>query len=243
LYQSSWFLTVSTDIGIPPFPISVFKPNPNLAPEEISTWDLGGEYQISPTVSMKADFYRSRLHDFIVIVQQFNAPPVPPSLGWENQPADARITGGELELRSNFAQRLTGFVNWSHQSESQMGTGVDSSGTPFEFVYSPKDKVNLGAYGGPVNGVRGALEVAWRGKYDAPRDWFFIRSGFTSFATTPLPSYALVNARVSYDLPNTHLRATIFGNNLLNKKPEETIVGSVNRLSGREFFAQVELRY
>jgi iron complex outermembrane receptor protein len=243
LYQASWFLGVSTQIGIPPFPLSIFKPNPNLSPEEISTWDLGGEYQISPAVSMKADFYRSRLHDFIVIVQHFNAPPDVPSLGWENQPDDARITGGELELRSNFAQRLTGFINWSHQSESQMGTGVDSSGNLFEFVYSPKDKINLGAYGGPINGIRGAMEVAWKGKYDAPRDWFFIRSGFTSFASTPLPSYALVNGRISYDLPNTRLRATIFGNNLLNKKPEETIVGSVNRLAGREFFAQVELRY
>ena len=161
--KSSWFLTVSTEIGIPPFPLSVFQPNPNLKPEEISTWDLGGEYQISPTVSMKADLYRSRVHDFIVIVQHFNPLPNPSTLGWENQPADARITGGEVELRSNFAQRVTGFVNWSHQSESQMGSGVDSSGTPFEFVYSPKDKINLGAYGGPVNGVRGAIEVAWRG--------------------------------------------------------------------------------
>ncbi len=124
-----------------------------------------------------------------------------------------------------------------------MGSGVDSSGIPFEFVYSPKDKVNLGAYGGPVNGVRGALEVAWRGSYTAPRDWFFIRSGFTSFATKPLPSYALVNARVSYDIPNTRLRATIFGNNLLNKRPEETMVGVVNRLAGREFFGQMEMRF
>jgi outer membrane receptor protein involved in Fe transport len=234
---------VTTQIGIPPFPLSIFKPNPNLSPEEISTWDLGGEYQISPTVSMKADFYRSRVHDFIVIVQHFAPLPNPSSLGWENQPADARITGGELELRSNFAQRVTGFVNWSHQTESQMGTGVDSSGTPFEFVYSPKDKVNFGAYGGPLNGVRGAVEVAWRGKYDAPRDWFFIRSGFTNFTTHPLPSYALVNARASYDFPNTRLRATIFGNNLLNRHPEETIVGGVNRLAGREFFAQMEMRY
>ena len=243
LFQSSWFFTVSTQIGIPPFPLSIFKPNPNLSPEEISTWDVGGEYQISPTVSMKADLYRSRVHDFIVIVQHFVPPPNPPTFGWENQPADARITGGELELRSNFAQRVTGFVNWSHQTESQMGTGVDSSGTPFEFVYSPKDKVNLGAYGGPVNGVRGAVEVAWRGRYDAPRDWFFIRSGFTDFTTHPLPSYALVNGRVSYDFPNTRLRATLFANNLLNRRPEETMVGVMNRLAGREFFAQMEMRY
>lgn len=243
LYQSSWFFTVSTEIGIPPFPFSLFAPNPNLQPEEISTWNLGGEYQLSPTVSAKADLYRSRVHNFIVITQHFNPLPTPSTLGWENQPADARISGAELELRSNFAQRVTGFVNWTHQTESQIGSGTDSTGTPFEFVYSPRNRVNVGAYAGPFDGVRGALEVSWKSRYDAPRDWFAIRSGFTDFSTHALPSYALVNGRVSYDIPNTRLRATLFGNNLLNKRPEETIVGSENRLAGREFFGQLEMRF
>jgi len=244
LYQSSWFFTVSTEIGVPPFPLSVFKPNPNLSPEEISTWDLGGEYQISPTVSMKADFYRSRVHDFIVIVQHFLPPPNAPTFGWENQPADARITGGELELRSNFAQRVTGFVNWSHQSESQMGTGVDSSGTPFEFVYSPKNKLNFGAYAGPFHNVRGTLEVAYRGAFDAPRNWFFIRSNFTDFTPHEQSGYALVNARASYDLrAKVPVRLSLIGTNLLNKRPEETLVGTVNRLAGRAVFAQAEVHF
>jgi outer membrane receptor protein involved in Fe transport len=250
LYQASWFLTISTQIpGVGPFPLSVWLPNPALKPEQIGTFDVGGEYQISPTVSAKADLYRSRVKNFIVIVQHFNPLPSPSSLGWENQPADARIIGGEVELRANFARGITGFANWAHQSESQMGAGADSSGTPFEFVYSPKDKFNLGAYGRPWQGWRGAVEYAWRGKYAAPRDWFAIRSGFTSFATHDLPSYGLLNARVSYDVPlsaigRSHpLRLGLFGNNLLNKRPEETIVGSVNRLAGREVFAQAEVRF
>jgi iron complex outermembrane receptor protein len=243
LYQSSWFLTTSTEIGIPPFPLSLFAPNPNLKPEEISTWELGGEYQISPTLSAKTDLYRSRVRNFIVIVQHFAPLPNPSTLGWENQPAAARVSGAELELRANLMQRVTGFVNWAHQTESQMGGGVDSSGTPFEFVYAPSNKVNFGAYGGPFGGVRGALEVSWRGSYTAPHDWAAIRSGFTDFSSPTLPSYALVNGRVSYDIPNTRLRATLFGNNLLNKRPEETIIGAENRLAGREFFGQVEMRF
>jgi iron complex outermembrane receptor protein len=250
LYQASWFFTVSTKLpGVGPFPFSIFHPNDNLKPEEISTFDLGGEYQISPTVSAKADLYRSRVKNFIVIVQHFNPPPNPSSLGWENQPSDARITGGEVEVRSNFTQGLTGFANWAHQSESQMGFGTDSSGTPFEFVYSPKDKFNVGAYGGPWQGWRGSVEYAWKGKYSAPRDWFGIRSGFTDFTTHKLPSYGLLNARVTYDLPiaaigkDRPIRVSLFGNNLLNKRPEETIIGSVNRLAGREFFAQLEVHF
>ena len=95
----------------------------------------------------------------------------------------------------------------------------------------------------PSDRSREPLRVALLTDVHAPHDWFAIRSGFTDFTAHPLPSYALVNARVSYDIPNTRLRATIFGNNLLNKRPEETIVGGVNRIVGREFFAQMEMRF
>lgn len=250
LYQASWFLTISNEQNqfIPAFPIAVFAPNPNLKPEEISTFELGGEYQISPTVSAKLDLYRSKVKNFIVIVDHFLPPPAPSAVGWENQPADARITGAEFEMRGNFSNTLTGFANWTHQSESQEGAGVDTSGRPFEFVYSPKDKLNVGAYAGPVNGVRGALEVAWRGKAVAPANWTLVRTNFTQFAPIEIPSYALVNARLSYDLPmamsgKQPVRLSLFGHNLLDKKIEETVIGSPSRIPGREFFAQIEVHF
>jgi hypothetical protein len=195
-------------------------------------------------VSVKADLYRSRVKNFIVIVQNLLAPL--PTFGWENQPANARIMGGEVELRANVTGRITGFVNYAHETESQLGAGTDSSGHPFEFVYAPKDKVNFGAYAGPFNNVRAAVEASWKSNYEAPSNWYFIRSNFTSFASPPLPSYTLLNARVSYDVPFVHsrpIRFTLFGNNLLDKRPEETLVGSENRMTGREFFGQVEVNF
>jgi iron complex outermembrane receptor protein len=245
LYQDSWFISASNP-GIPNLliPLSTFTPNPNLKPEEISTFDFGGEYQLSPAVSVKADLYRSRVKNFIVIVQNLLAPL--PTFGWENQPANARIMGGEVELRANVTGKITGFVNYAHQTESQLGAGTDSSGHPFEFVYAPKDKFNVGAYAGPFNNVRASVEASWKSEYNAPSDWFFIRSNFASFAAPPLPAYTLLNARVSYDLPFVHsrpIRFTLFGNNLLDKRPEETIVGSENRLAGREFFGQLEVNF
>lgn len=245
LYQDSWFISASNP-NIPGLliPLSTFHPNPNLKPEEISTFDVGGEYQLSPTMSVKADLYRSRVKNFIVIVQNLLAPL--PTFGWENQPANARIMGGEVELRANVTGRITGFVNYAHETESQLGAGTDSSGHPFEFVYAPKDKVNFGAYAGPFNNVRAAVEASWKSSYEAPSNWAFIRSNFTSFASPPEPGYTLLNARVSYDVPFVHsrpIRFTLFGNNLLNKRPEETIVGTENRMTGREFFGQVEVNF
>jgi hypothetical protein len=149
-------------------------------------------------------------------------------------------------LRANVTGKITGFVNYAHETESQIGAGTDSSGHPFEFVYAPKNKVNVGAYAGPFNNVRAAVEASWKSDYVAPSDWFFIRSLFTSFASPPQPGYTLLNARVSYDMPLIHsrpIRFTLFGNNLLNKRPEETIVGTENRLAGRGFFGQVEVNF
>jgi outer membrane receptor protein involved in Fe transport len=245
LYQDSWFINASNP-NIPGLliPLSTFNPNPNLKPEEISTFDLGGEYQLSPTMSVKADLYRSRVKNFIVIVQNLLAPL--PTFGWENQPANARIMGGEVELRANVTGKITGFVNYAHETESQLGAGTDSSGHPFEFVYAPKDKVNVGAYAGPFNNVRAAVEASWKSSYQTPSNWAFIRSNFTSFSSPPEPGYTLLNARISYDVPFVHsrpIRFTLFGNNLLDKRPEETIVGTENRMTGREFFGQVEVNF
>jgi iron complex outermembrane receptor protein len=248
LYQASWFFTVSNLRGIvPAFPFAVFQPNPGIQPEEINTFDVGGEYQISPNVSAKADFYRARVSRFIVITERLLPPPSLATIGWENHPADGRVTGGELELRANFARGLTGFANWAHQSVSQSGTAVDSTGTPLEPVYAPKDKFNLGIYGRPLANVNGSLEVAWRGKYRAPVKWEFIRGANNAPFPNPLPGYALVNARVNYELPfrtaGRPIRLSLFGNNLLDKRPEETIVGTPNDLAGREFFAQIEVHF
>jgi outer membrane receptor protein involved in Fe transport len=246
LYQSSWFLTVSNDQipGFPPIPFSTFLPNQNLKPEEISTFDVGGEYQLSPTVSLKADLYRSKLKNFIVVVQNLRAQL--PTIGWENQPSNARVIGGELELRANVTGKITGFVNYAHETHSQMGSATDSSGTPFEFPYAPHNKVNVGAYAGPFDNVRGAVEASWKSRYDIPAAWVLIRTVLNPGPPPQSGSYTLLNARVSYDIPfvrSRPIRFTLFGNNLLNKRPEETVVGSQNRLAGRELFGQVEVNF
>jgi outer membrane receptor protein involved in Fe transport len=77
--------------------------------------------------------------------------------------------------------------------------------------------------------------------------WEFIRGANNAPFPNPLPGYALVNARVNYELPfrttGRPIRLSLFGNNLLDKRPEETVVGTPNDLAGREFFAQIEVHF
>jgi hypothetical protein len=42
---------------------------------------------------------------------------------------------------------------------------------------------------------------------------------------------------------NRPLRYSLVGTNLLNKRPEETLIGGVNRLAGRAVFGEVEYHF
>jgi outer membrane receptor protein involved in Fe transport len=250
LYQASWFLTASNNqLPIPPFPLAVFQPNQTLRPEEIQNFEIGGEYQISPTISAKLDGYRSRVKNFVVIGFNLLPPPQPATIQFLNQPDRGTVTGAELELRTNITPRITGLANYAYQTEHR-GTGApDATGKPMEFPYAPKNKFNLGGYFGPFNGVRGSIEYSWRDKYVAPQFWYLVLTNFTDPTVRPFSAYGLLNARASYDVPvsvagkSRSVRLSLLGNNLTNERPRETLVGVDTTLAGRQFFGQVELHF
>lgn len=236
LFQESGFLTLSTSFGA--IPLASFIPNPGLRPEEIRTFEAGGEYQISPTVSAKVDLYNSRVKDFMTIAVIEVPPPAPSGLQFQNAPVNTTIRGGELELRANLTRNITGFANYAHQTQSDGGGQT-------EFVYAPQNKVNIGAYGGPFAGVRGAVELSWRDSYFGPRFYY----GLLGMPYAPLDGYTFVNARASYELPfaigpkDRPVRFSLFGNNLLDERPQETLIGVDSTRTGREFFAQLEVDF
>ena len=246
LYANSWFLTIQNEqLPIPAFPIAVFKPNPELKPEEIRTFDLGAQVQLTPELSAKLDLFHSRVKHFMVVDIAQLPPPAPATLQIVNHPAEGNVEGGELELRANVTNVVTGFVSYAFQEESQVGDEVDSVGNRLEFVYAPKHKITLGAYAGPFAGVRGTLEVEYRDRYVAPAFWYVITGDPT---VRPLPSTTYVNARVSYELPfevrgKKAVRLSLYGHNLLDRTPNETFVGTPAQVPGREFFGRIEVSF
>lgn len=246
LYADSWFLTIQNqELPIPAFPIAVFKPNPALKPEEIKTFDLGAEVQLTPQLSAKLDLYHSRVKHFMVVDVAQLPPPAPATLQIVNHPAEGNVEGGELELRANVTNVVTGFVSYAFQEESQVGDEVDAAGNRLEFVYAPKHKINVGAYAGPFAGVKGTVEMEYRDRYVAPSFWYVITGDPT---VRPLPSYTFLNARVSYELPfeirgKKPVKLSLYGHNLLDRTPAETLVGSPANVPGREFFGRVEVNF
>ena len=240
LYQNTWFF--NADAGFTVIPFAVFGPNPDLEAEEIRTLEFGAEYRFSGNLSAKADFYRSRVENFIVATLVGAPPPTPPQYRYENHPDDATVTGLELELRWSAPGRATGFVNYTAQSEDAVNGTLDSTGVPLEFTYAPTHKFNAGTYFGPFKRVRGAFELQWKSKYVGPQMWYLIESNFTDPTIHPFDGYTLANARVSYDMPftmgssQTPTKLVLYVKNIFDERPRETLIGVDTRISGREIF-------
>lgn len=137
-------------------------------------------------------------------------------------------------------------MSWSYQENDQSGTLTDSSGKPFEFVYSLSHKLNLGAYFGPFGGFRGALEVQWRDEFEGPSFWNFAAGGRS---TARLDSYTLVNLRLSWDAPvrlgrsSEAVRLSVYCKNLLNEEVVETFLPIDMQLAESTFYGVIEIRY
>ncbi|MFQ5560879.1 MAG: TonB-dependent receptor plug domain-containing protein [Nitrospinota bacterium] len=241
-----------------------FIPNKELNPEKISMFEFSLEYFHSPRLTTKLSFFHSEVEDFIVPVFDYEG--INPSLEinrtyqYVNHPDNAFIVGSELEFNWQFSKRVSGLVNYSYQNQYQEGNKVDSDGKAFEFVYAPHNKVNVATYLGPFKGFTGAVEIIWRDSYDIPREWAFLNDvellDRCTGQTKPcadgermldFDGYTYLNAKLGYDLPFGELtngrkpfQISIHGKNLLDERPEETVMGVDTQVAGREFFIQLE---
>ena len=246
LYQATWFFNV--DFGPFATPLVNFFPNPFLQPESIETFEAGWEGRLSDDAALKLDLYHSTIDDYIVtaIDRQFLAGGVS-ALTVENHPSGADVYGGELELTWDPSDRISLVSNYAYRDVDIDSQGVDSAGQDIEIVYAPKHKVNLGLYVGPFSGFRGSLEARWRDKRSTPSFWNIIRT--QTDALGELPSDLVVDLKLSYELPipvgrrASPLKISVYGKDLLDEAPEETVTGVDGHLVGRTFLASVEVGF
>lgn len=236
MYQNSWFFnqkrikpTVQAAVGR-----GSFTPNPDLQPEEISTYDLGFEYRLTKDLKFKTDVFRSNVKRFMVLDA---------TRQWENHPDDARITGMENEVQARFSRKWNGFANLTWQTQKQEGDLVDGSKRKMEFVYAPKFMGNVGATYASGTGIDGTMELQWKDNYMVPASWRTTRRS-SGGVEADADSTVLVNLRMDYTLAMPEpekfggpVKFSVIGRNLLNEHPEETVAtGRSNPQSGREMF-------
>ncbi|MBE1298769.1 MAG: TonB-dependent receptor [Alteromonadaceae bacterium] len=241
MYQNNWFIGAVTEQAA--FPLSVFRPNTELDPESITSFEFGIEYELSDSWHAKSDFYYSQVKDFIVQVGVSSEVPGGSYIQFENHGNDARLIGLETEFRFNYDENLYGFFSWVYQDGSQSGNAVDSSGREIEFVYMPENKFNFVTFYNPTENWQTSLEMIWYDEVQAPEFW----SSFTQ--KTSLASYTTINASVSYQ-PNVSwgdfeapLRFTLYAKDLLDEAQEETMLPIDSTSPGTEYFLSAEILF
>ena len=235
LYQNTWFIVSETPTVNIPF--SSFVPNPDLQPENISSYELGFQYHYSSNVQFRMDFFRNKITNPIIIAY--------PQIKFINHQNDAISKGFEMELKAQASDSLSGFANWSWQKNHQQGPATDGL---LEFSYSPKYKVNLGLSWTPVESLTATVEMSWRDKYYGPSFWY--QHAFHDDPTVrPLDSYRYINLHLKYQLYlsqfGLHEPVTIslYGKNLTDETPYESITGFGGKAPGEEYFLQLEFHW
>jgi iron complex outermembrane receptor protein len=219
-----------------------FRPSPALEPEEVESLEAGLDWRPRPALAASLRLFRSELDDFLVFVPTF-LPDGSVDLAYENHPDRATLTGGEVELRWQPRAGLRQTLSWSFLDHAQEGGRTDSAGTPIEFVYSPRHALHSTSVLGPWRGLSATLEATWTDEVVAPRLWYLVRSGFTDPTVRPLPDVLLVDLKLTWQVElgrgaaERPLRLSLAGRNLLDERPEQTLLGSPNRIAGREYFA------
>lgn len=243
LYQDSWFSAARLPSG-DPLVFALFDPNPDLIAESVRAIEAGLEYRPTPRLVLKTDFFLNRTEDPIIVAYQDGNPS---GIRFENHPNEATTKGFEFDLRARPSKDLSLFLNWSLQINSQRGDGVDSSGAPIEFTYSPKHKVNLGATWSFAERASATIEASWRDSYSAPAFWYAVNAN--AAVPNPLPDYAYINVRFDYRLPLSFgterypLKVAAIVRNVGNQQRFETLTGFGGRFTGRQYFVNLEYEW
>lgn len=241
LYQNTLFFGAENSSGDFAFPPTSFQANPNLKPETVSSFEVGVEYRVDKSFSIKLDLFHNTHEDPIVLTYGTGL------LGFENHGNEALVRGSEVELRFQPSTKYSSYINWSYQLNSQTGNNLDSAGLPIEFSYAPTHKLNGGATLNLSESLAATLEFSWRDKTLAPQFWSNLVFGDN--ASQELGSYALLNAKTQYRLPfknrlgSEPFKLSMTVKNLTDQRPIETLTGVSSQLTGRSFLLQLDYEW
>ena len=246
LYQNTWFLSFTFPDG-PSVPAAVFSPNSELRPERITTLNLGADYNLHRDVLLRVDAYASQVDNLIEGVFHFGEQP--PEMKFENHPDSGLVWGGEIEARWTISELMTGVANYAYQDASRLFGRKNSIGGPLDFSYMPHHKVNVGAYFGTWRGLSGSVEASWRASHFGPKFFHELQAATHGGELEPLEARLFLDARVNYDLPwkvrsgAAPIRLSVYGKNLLDQQPVETLIGIPFTRVGREVFGELSVPF
>lgn len=233
--------------------------NPTLGSEKSNQWSLGGTWDVTPEVSLKADYWNTKINNVITfvsaqeIVNRDNGDsllPIPSGLSIRRDPA----TGAILQIVSGSANE--GVMHWA-------GLDVDvrvqysladfgSMRHDLKWSHMTKASLNgvnqLGLFGFPKD--RASIANLWRmGDFSTSWNVNFIGRNGEKDSDLKVGAYVTHDVQVAWDTPVTGLKMAVGAVNVLNKRP--ALVSDSSKpfnyalydAYGRQLYVRVEQKF
>lgn len=219
--------------SIPGFPttIGVLRGNPNLAPEQIISYELGYQgWYMKHRLRVRSALFFNHISDLIDSKTTVRGVAATYANGGDLTMGggEADIYGGEAGAEFLFTKWLSGFANYSYQQFGQTIRGGVARGMPHS-------KANAGLRTEFENGVSGEALLYYYGAATYPLDSSFQSSLFRLSPGTPPPdprvgSYVLLNLRGAYRFwqekkTNREAEVAVTAFNALNDRHKEHPLG------------------
>lgn len=220
------YSTTVNSSSISPTGFLTIQSDPALKPERATSWEVGGDWQVSKDATFRATYYRTRLTDMIyskqidlTLTQRINA-------------GAAQVNGLELGVVNRLAPWLTLDTNVSWIDSEMLSNSADpvSVGKKLTQVPSKLAYVGLTAQQGPWAGT---LEARYSGHV------FLTAKNTDTYQGVPgsNDAYTMVNAKLGYNI-NKNTRVSLAVNNLLDRE-----VYNFALLPGRNATAELVLSF
>ena len=180
------------------------KGDPNLQPEHGSTWEVGGELQITEQSKVTATYYETQLNNLIYLQQ------VSSTLSLRINAGKARIRGIELSAASKLTSWLELDANYAYIDSIILENLADPGSVGKRLTDSPKNIAGIALT---------AQQGAWSGSLSAR---YVSHSFFTAHNTDVVEgvpgsydAHTVVNAKLGYEFAKG-VSGAVAINNLLN---------------------------
>lgn len=211
---------------------STTQANPNLKPETSTSWEIGGDYQLTPQTLLRATYYETELKDLLYTVNIVNTS-TQYTNEWQNV-GTGMVKGIEVEVRHTFGEGLSGFISASDSTSilTQAKTAALASYEGRQLRFIPRRMVNIG-----VDGQHGKWFGSLVGHYVSKAYGDHQNLDTVDGVSGSYDAYCIANIKIGYHF-DPHWTASLAIDNLADVDYYQS-----SKMPGRTAFASVNYKF
>lgn len=205
---------------------TTYAGNPNLTPETVTSWEVGGEQGLWEGMTMKATYFENEMEDMIY------RKTVTPTRQENINAGKARSRGLELEAEQRFDFGLTLFANFTYTDSRMLENEAAPGSVGKQLLQVPRRMANAGA-----RYHRGPYTASLIGRYVGKRYGNDTNTDIVSGVYTSYAPYTTVDAKASYQI-NQYAEVSLSVDNIF----AEEYFGYYPA-TGRAWFSELTFRF